>query len=213
MGCTARQCCTSADLQVSALHRAVRLHTARGAGPMCGGPIILLPQGFPAARATRALYHSGGENLEAALGWLEEHQVDAGHTPGWPAALLACGLQATCCPHCARTPADARAPCSNACTFRFSPSQGDADLDEPLMVPKVRRRAGCANAVQKCVQNTCSGPTQRHGGSPCLSACHAAPLPCLLSCRLHRRNNAKQCCCPACPSNPARPCRALPRRS
>lgn len=45
-------------------------------------------QGFPAARATRALYHSGGENLEAAVGWLEEHQ-------------------------------------------------GDADLDEPLLVPKV----------------------------------------------------------------------------
>ncbi|EFN54376.1 hypothetical protein CHLNCDRAFT_31757 [Chlorella variabilis] len=33
--------------------------------------------GFPAARATRALYHSGGENLEAAVGWLEEHQGDA----------------------------------------------------------------------------------------------------------------------------------------
>jgi uncharacterized UBP type Zn finger protein len=45
-------------------------------------------QGFPAVRATRALYHSGGSSLEAAVGWLEEHQ-------------------------------------------------GDADLDEPLMVPKV----------------------------------------------------------------------------
>ena len=32
-------------------------------------------QGFPAARATRALYHSGGGSLEAAIGWLEEHQV------------------------------------------------------------------------------------------------------------------------------------------
>lgn len=43
--------------------------------------------GFPAARAMRALYHSGGESLEGALGWLEEHG-------------------------------------------------GDADIDEPLMVPK-----------------------------------------------------------------------------
>lgn len=33
--------------------------------------------GFPAARATRALYHSGGGSLEAAIGWLEEHQGDA----------------------------------------------------------------------------------------------------------------------------------------
>lgn len=32
-------------------------------------------QGFPAARATRALYNSGGSSLEAAMGWLEEHEV------------------------------------------------------------------------------------------------------------------------------------------
>lgn len=36
------------------------------------------PQGFVAHRATRALYHSGGESLEAALGWLEEHGEEAG---------------------------------------------------------------------------------------------------------------------------------------
>jgi hypothetical protein len=51
-------------------------------------------QGFPAARATRALYHSGGESLEAAIGWLEEHQ-------------------------------------------------GDADLDEPLLVPEVGPPPAC----------------------------------------------------------------------
>lgn len=46
--------------------------------------IITLParhrpaaQGFPAARATRALYHSGGSSMEAAVGWLEEHAEDA----------------------------------------------------------------------------------------------------------------------------------------
>lgn len=36
-----------------------------------------LAQGFAAARATRALYHSGGTSLEAAIGWLDEHQADA----------------------------------------------------------------------------------------------------------------------------------------
>jgi hypothetical protein len=33
--------------------------------------------GFAAARATRALYHTGGESLEAALQWLDDHQADA----------------------------------------------------------------------------------------------------------------------------------------
>ena len=33
--------------------------------------------GFSAVRATRALYLTGGESMEAAVGWLEDHQADA----------------------------------------------------------------------------------------------------------------------------------------
>jgi len=57
-------------------------------------------------RATRALYNSGGESLEAAIGWLEEHGEDA-------------------------------------------------DIDEPLMVPKVGRGTLCVCVRAGCMRAGC----------------------------------------------------------
>ncbi|KAI3435819.1 hypothetical protein D9Q98_001877 [Chlorella vulgaris] len=70
--------------------KAAAVEEAGGCGGGSAAPEELVPaevngellaqmeaMGFPAARATRALYRSGGENLEAAIGWLEEHGEDA----------------------------------------------------------------------------------------------------------------------------------------